>query len=340
MSAAVRELVPFDGSAWFGVDPATVLPAAPIRIENVAHEFCAVHWQREIREQDVLQYRDLARSTVPAGSLLMTTDGRPARSLRYREFLAPQSYGDEMRAALRVGGRTWGLIDLYRDNGRKAFSQKEIDTIRDVSPIIATALRSVLVRRHRGPVPAATGTALFDRDGHLLTYDEHAATWFRQVAGERWKDLTFAMTGVDGVLRHAVAVQDGRAAGASVVRLRSRTTWVTVTASVLASGDGSPGPVAVSVTPSRPAEIAPLLIEAYGLTAREQEITRAVVRGLSNSQIAATLHVSPHTVRDHLKAVFAKLGVRSRAELSTTLYGDLYEPPLWESGAPVTHTQY
>jgi two-component system, NarL family, nitrate/nitrite response regulator NarL len=50
------------------------------------------------------------------------------------------------------------------------------------------------------------------------------------------------------------------------------------------------------------------------LTPREVEILARVGDGLSNKAIARNLGISAHTVKYHLEAVFAKLGVRSRAE--------------------------
>lgn len=50
------------------------------------------------------------------------------------------------------------------------------------------------------------------------------------------------------------------------------------------------------------------------LTPREVEILDLVARGLSNVGIAASIGVSPHTVRNHLHSAYAKLGVSSRME--------------------------
>jgi two-component system response regulator DesR len=50
------------------------------------------------------------------------------------------------------------------------------------------------------------------------------------------------------------------------------------------------------------------------LSAREAEILRLAKRGLPNPQIAQALHISAGTVRNHLCAIYRKLGVRSRHE--------------------------
>lgn len=54
--------------------------------------------------------------------------------------------------------------------------------------------------------------------------------------------------------------------------------------------------------------------ERLGLTNREAEILLGVAQGKTNKQIAASLYVSPFTVKTHLQHVYRKLGVESRTE--------------------------
>lgn len=53
-----------------------------------------------------------------------------------------------------------------------------------------------------------------------------------------------------------------------------------------------------------------------GLTSREHEVAELIASGLSNKQIAGRLNIRPFTVHGHLKSIFGKLNVRTRAELA------------------------
>jgi two-component system response regulator DesR len=51
------------------------------------------------------------------------------------------------------------------------------------------------------------------------------------------------------------------------------------------------------------------------LTARQQSIVEQVALGHADHEIAAALHISPHTVRNLLVTVRARLGAANRAEV-------------------------
>jgi DNA-binding NarL/FixJ family response regulator len=54
--------------------------------------------------------------------------------------------------------------------------------------------------------------------------------------------------------------------------------------------------------------------QRQNLTEREHDVLTALVRGRSNKEIAASLHISEDTVKTHLKTLFSKLQVRDRTE--------------------------
>lgn len=55
-----------------------------------------------------------------------------------------------------------------------------------------------------------------------------------------------------------------------------------------------------------------------GLTSRELEVLRLVADGLHNRDVAARLHISENTVKNHMRSVHEKLGVRTRTEAVVT----------------------
>ncbi len=67
-------------------------------------------------------------------------------------------------------------------------------------------------------------------------------------------------------------------------------------------------------------------MSAYGLTQREQQLTKLVLQGLSTIDMADRLVISVHTVQSHLKNVFTKTGVRTRRDLVTKIFFAHYEP--------------
>jgi len=50
------------------------------------------------------------------------------------------------------------------------------------------------------------------------------------------------------------------------------------------------------------------------LTGREREVLERMAAGATNREIAAELHLSPHTIKEHTSALYRKLSVRNRAE--------------------------
>src|SRR5262245_24332190 len=107
----LRRMVAFDSSVWLAMDPATGLPTAQTLLHNVAclnaPGECRRIWEIEFLQGDVNRYDDLVRAPSPAAGLRATTGHQPATSVRYRDYLRPNGFGDELRAVLRVDGHGW-----------------------------------------------------------------------------------------------------------------------------------------------------------------------------------------------------------------------------------------
>jgi DNA-binding CsgD family transcriptional regulator len=335
-SRRLRRLVPFDAAVWLTTDPGTGLPTAPTLADNLEldgeQEQCSALWRREFLVADVNRYRDLARAEVPAAALRATV-ANPNQSARYREFLDPLGFGDELRAVLRVGDSPWGAVNLFRRRGQAPFTRAETELVASLSAPLGETLRTRA--RPAGllgePVPGGRpGLLLFDRHGGLLSANEEARTWLAELPHDQ--DLPSDLgVGVPmwllGTVFGALAVAHGGGDGSARSRVRIRRgTWLVCHASLLCDADDALTGVAVVIEPATAAEIAPIIVQAYDLTEREQQITRLIARGAGTAEIAEELFLSAHTVRDHVKAIFAKVGVSSRGELVARLFADFYEP--------------
>jgi DNA-binding CsgD family transcriptional regulator len=342
-SRRLRRLVPFDAAVWLATDPATHLPTAPTLSENLAdrklqHEDCVGLWEREFLMEDVNLFRDLARAPKPAAGLRSATRDRPARSARYREFLRPLGFDDELRGVLRTRGAPWASVVLMREPGRPAFDAGEAELLASLSEPLAVAVRDhaqapqVLGGETRGP-----GLMLFSASGELLSVNDAARAWLEELA---WDDETRPAYGgstpfgvqlpliVSSTLVRARAIAEEREHGSARARMRSGATgrWIVCHASCLCDADGRVGDTALVIEPARASEIAPIITRAYGLSAREDEITRLISQGFCTAEIAARLHLSSHTVRDYVKAIFEKAGVSSRGALVAALFAEHYAP--------------
>jgi DNA-binding NarL/FixJ family response regulator len=344
VASEVGKAVPYDGAMWFGVDPTTLLAVAPSRMEHLDDGYCETFWFGEFHEHDANLFGDLATETTPVATLRGATSDHPMRSARYRDFLRPQGYDDELRAVFRTGGKSWGVAALFREPGRDPFGADDVAALEAVSGIVAGALRTHAALTVPTPGFAhAPGLMLFDASGTLLSANETASRWLSSIFGEPsstdWYGVLSGSSGPDveaaipivPLIARAHAVAAGRDGREARLRLRDQAgRWLVLHASVL-EGSAHRGNVAIVVEPAKSTDIAPIIIEAYGLTPRERDVVRAIARGTSTPDIAAELFLSAHTVRDYIKSVFDKVGVSSRAELVATLFADHYADPFHET---------
>jgi DNA-binding CsgD family transcriptional regulator len=299
----------------------------------------------EFLQNDVNAFRSLARETHAVGDLDAATQHQLERSPRYRDILAPLALGDELRATLRVDGICWGALCLHRERSGVPFSGAEAALLDRLTPHLAAGLRkALLLGTNVAPVVLdEPGLLVLADDLSLVATTSAAERWLAEIAEADWphtRELPTAIYAVAGRLQALERDGDVLASQMPRVRLRTRSgQWLILHASRM-SGPAAPAPLAVILEVARPVEIAPLIIQAYDLSKREGEIALCVMRGLSTAEIASELHISAHTVQDHLKAIFERLGVRSRRELIAGIFAQQYQPRIVAGSGLDTQGQF
>ena len=314
-----------DKPCWYTVDPASLLITS--HYHDGLPEYPMKMLQHEYYGDDVNKVSDVVRSESGISTLHEATGGDPSSSPSWHMNM--EMGGDqEMIAALRTGGAVWGAVGLYRAPGEPMFDSEEKDLMKAIGPDLAKGARTgLLVGEARDPEwPDSPGLVVLSEAGEVESKTPGVERWLSDLPDGDLEDgrLPSAVHAVAGrALRTAPDRDDpGEVA---IARVLSRSgTWVVLHGtSLVAAGSRR---AAVIVEPAHPARITPLLMSAYGLTEREHEVTKLVLRGDSTAQIAERLVVSPHTVQQHLKQVFEKTGVRSRRELVGKVFFAHYEP--------------
>jgi DNA-binding CsgD family transcriptional regulator len=326
----LQRAMPVDALVLAATDPDTLLGLGAGVARDMPDTLCAPFWEYEFEVPDFNKFTDIARSQRQVADLHVATGGRPQRSARWREFRTQIDAGAELRATFNAGDRGYGLLHVNRASSTHGFREEEIEFVATIGPTVGRALRQSLISHPaqsaagRGP-----GMAIIDADNRLVSATPEAQAWFDELGTLfRVRDPEF---GRDVPSEVTVAAQEARWRGTGATRTRARTSggvWLLIHASCLHGAGGPAAEVAVVIEPAKASEVAPLIVDAYELTPREVDVTRALARGLTTNEIAAELFLSRYTVQDHLKSVYEKVGVSSRGELVAKMFADHYHDGL------------
>jgi len=328
--AAIRDAVPhYITPCWYTLDPASLLVTSHYDhglIPQLPHDWLAHEYQRE----DYHKLADVARSERGISTLHELTGGDPARSPHWNTYVRPIGGEQQLYLALRTrSGENWGILALYREPGQPMFTRAEFELLRELAPHLAEgARRALLIGAAADPEgPEAPGLVVLDESWQVQSLTPGVERWLERLPGD-WTpggQLPQAVIAVAArALQTAGPDHPGEVALARVLSRDGR--WIVLHGATLLS-DGVPR-AAVILEPAHPARISPLLMSAYTLTEREQDLTRHVLCGESTAEIAAALCISAHTVQQHLKSIFEKTGVRSRRDLVGKIFFAHYEPRL------------
>jgi DNA-binding CsgD family transcriptional regulator len=326
----LRRAVPFDAWCWPLFDPETLLPCAamaesPFQIREQLRIF-TLNYQLE----EPAWVLTLSRSRELLSRLSARTEGDFARNHLWEEVYRSNGLGDEILVVLKTGGVCWGALLLYRAYSARCFTPEEEELIRRLIYPLSTRLRQILI----SPSPATIlpsigpGVVILDPDLLPVTITPLAQHWLAQIWPSWPGDTQAFPSPIAALIARLEAIENKRIPDCWAPRVRVRSlagSWFVIQVERFASSP-LPGAIALTIQPALPSQMLPLLLQGFALTRREQELTHFVLQGLSTAEIAVTLHISPHTVQEHLKAIFTKVGVGSRRELVARLHMSFGKP--------------
>ncbi len=349
LAPRLRRVIDNDASCWHTLDPHTRLMTSDAPAELVERgiftaETATTAGELLVRSEylvpDSNTFAELAARRIPVGTLDQATRGRPERSARYRDLLEPSGIPHELRAAFVIRGRVWGAVHIARRAQSGAFTRRDADALARVAGAIANGIRASLRfdAARRGSSTEAPGLIVVDATNavELITPPARALLDALGSNALAYADESLPAT-VLALASHVRGSAHRAGVESNVVTVPSPSGWITLHASQPSAGDGR---VAIVIEPASGPRSATLRLEINGVTAREREVATLLASGLSNTDIAATLVLSPHTVQDHIKSLFEKLGVASRQELVARVFLDEYLPEVAQRAPLTSHGRF
>jgi DNA-binding CsgD family transcriptional regulator len=310
----IDDTVRTDLTCWASIDPESLVISTMVSGDGrIPPEYEPLLARAEYSPQEPHRFAPLARRRQVTARLSDLSRRERDRSSRFNDVWRPLGLDQELRVLFLAEGACWGAAGMTR-TGRD-FADRELEFLSAVAPAVAAATRlAVRSEVQRSTPGCAPAIVVVGPHGELRSATRAARDWqvrLDEVAPGRFMMMMQVM---------AVGARTA-ASGGFRARLRdAHGRWAVLQASPLIGGDDDE--IAVSIDPATGEQLIGLLLLGYGLTSRERDICREVVAGYSTTEIAAHLFISAHTVQDHLKSVFAKVGVRSRGELVARLRPD------------------
>jgi DNA-binding CsgD family transcriptional regulator len=299
-------------ACWHGTDPATgsMVDGAATGSAPGSFEESLVY---EYERPDVNRFADLGAGRERVGAISIATGSRPASSARFREMIQPTGIADELRVAFSDAFGMWMTLVIFT---QRRVTEDDLRFVADILPGATGAIREAtrrLLDAPAGPPDSGDGPApsvlLLDACDRIISADAVARRRLALLPGPGDNQAPGVMSFL------AARARWDRNHGPASARMRTVDgQWFVIDVSLL--DDAASGTVAAVMQPAPGEVILDIVLRAMGLSAREREVAALLAQGRPTKAIAAILSLSPWTVQDHVKAVYAKTGV-SRADLGS-----------------------
>ena len=271
----LRRAVPSDGLWWATVDPATLLFTGTYQ-EEIPERTKPYFLENEFVADDVNKWVDVARHPGGVRTLEDATGGEWSRSARYSEIFQPLGFGDELRAVFSVQGACWVSSASTAKAGTRS---------RRRTPSSSNESHRTWRSGSAPDLSWGRSTPRMWPGRQALSSSAPNCRWS---AGRRLRSngsTNSVGRDQDALLPTellAVAVRVGGAAnpGSAVPRIPVKTRtgrWAVLHASRLPTDGGNA--IAVIIESASAAEVAQIIMLAYGLSEQERTVTALVCRG-------------------------------------------------------------
>ncbi|GAB1689774.1 hypothetical protein KRM28CT15_15770 [Krasilnikovia sp. M28-CT-15] len=309
----VGRLLPHDGYQVRGLDPCTGVGCLVVAEGGYGPASYRRLDLNEYGGQDLHSLASLVGGDRRVG-VLGTGALEERRSERLHDIMAAEGFGSEMRVALTHAGVTWGTLTLLRGRDCRAFSAAEAEAAERLATPLAVALKRFVARQRPRPLRDHPAPA-------VIVIEEDDTVRATAATGRAWLSRLLPQPDADddAVFGNlwSLAYAARRNGGEALTHIPLGGAWLAMRAQSL---DGAkPGAVVVTIQPAPGDTLLPTLAAWYDITPGERKVLDHARLGLPGKQIATRLGLSPHTVNDHLKAVYRKTGVSSRDELFAAL---------------------
>jgi DNA-binding CsgD family transcriptional regulator len=217
---------------------------------------------------------------------------------------------------VQVGWAPDRMVCMALHRAGTEFTPRDRELLDQVAPHLRAAHRRIegrtgLARRvellERGLESGGDGALLVDRRGRITAAGPRARDSLR-----RWFDVAREASTLPDEVAAWRAAQRGAVAPRALVRTRGA---ATLRVRLVAAGEQD----LLILTDQRERPPLPTtLAGALPITRREAEVLALLAAGETNVAIAGALGISRHTVGRHVERIFAKLGVRNRAQATAS----------------------
>ena len=295
VSDTLRTLVPYSSGVYLAMDPMgfreeghVLLGVGVKELQAFTGYYAALH---PFTQSGWIHHGNAAaRITdfVPASRIPDTGYGR--------DFMPRGPFSWETGVILQAQGDPVGALCLHRQKPSRDFSDRDLLVVDSLAPHLARVLQhfDLLEQIRSGRISPDSGLLAAEPDGKV-SINAIAA----KVLSE---NPEFLSSGIPASPSAVVLRGSG-------ISYRVRTTL------------GGPGRGHIILFDPLPHSESLLeRLSSWDLTDRQREIVLYLIRGASNREIADHLSLTEQTVKDHLKAIYDKVGVRNRNKLTARVF--------------------